>query len=97
MEFLEGFLPSIMKGKVLRLLCAIYGLKQAGLAWWCALDKSMQELGFERLKSDTSLFVYKRGKDIVLAITYVDDTEPGQKDQSCFHEKMGMLRSWETT
>ena len=24
----------------------------------------MQELGFEQLKSDASLFVYKRGKDI---------------------------------
>ena len=50
MEFPEGFLPPNMKGKVLRLLCAIYSLKQAGLAWWCALDKSMQEVGFERLK-----------------------------------------------
>jgi hypothetical protein len=74
MEFPEGFMPTHMKGKVLRLLCAIYGFKQAGLAWWRALDKSMQELGFERLKSDAGLFVYKRGKDIVLAIIYVDDT-----------------------
>ena len=59
MEFPKGFMPPDMKGKVLRLLCAIYGLKRAGLAWWHALDKSMQELGFEQLKSDTSLFVYK--------------------------------------
>ena len=59
MEFPEGFLPPNMKGKVLRLLHAIYGLKQAGLAWWHALDKSMQELGFERLKSDAGLFVCK--------------------------------------
>jgi hypothetical protein len=73
MEFPEGFMPTHMKGKVLRLLYAIYGLKQAGLAWWRTLDKSMQELGFERLKSDAGLFVYERGKDIVLAIIYVDD------------------------
>ena len=59
MEFPEGFMPPKMKGKVLRLLYTIYGLKQAGLAWWCTLDKSMQECGFEWLKSDASLFVYK--------------------------------------
>jgi hypothetical protein len=74
MEFPEGFMPTHMKGEVLRLLRVIYGLQQAGLAWWCALDKSMQDVGFERLKSDTGLFVYKRGNDIVLAIIYVDDT-----------------------
>ena len=59
MKFPEGFLLPNMKGKVLRLLHAIYGLKQAGLAWWHVPDKSMQELGFEQLKSDASLFVYK--------------------------------------
>ena len=70
MEFPEGFLPSNMKGKVLRLLHTIYGLKQAGLAWWHVLDKSMEELGFEQLKSNAGLFVYKQGKDIVLTIIY---------------------------
>ena len=73
MEFPEGFLPPNMKGKVLRLLHAIYGLKQAGLAWWHVLDKSMQELGFEQLKYDAGLFVYKQGNDIVLTIIHVDN------------------------
>ena len=57
--FLEGFMPPEMKDKVLRLLCAIYGLKQAGLAWWHALDKSIQELEFEQLKSNAGLVIYK--------------------------------------
>jgi hypothetical protein len=33
---------------------AIYGLKQAALAWWKALDGSMSRLGCKRLLSDLS-------------------------------------------
>jgi len=47
MEFPEGFAPPHLKNKVLRLLCTLYGLKQAGLAWWNELNESMKELGFE--------------------------------------------------
>jgi hypothetical protein len=73
MEFPEGFHPSHLRGKVLRLKCALYGLKQASLAWWKALNKSMKELGFKRLHSDAGLFIYRKGKELVLAIIYVDD------------------------
>jgi len=73
MEFPEGFAPPHLKNKVLRLLRALYGLKQAGLAWWNELNKSMRELGFERLKTDAGLFIYKEGNQIVIAIIYVDD------------------------
>ena len=60
---------------MLRLWCALYGLKQAGLAWWRTLDKSLQELGFERLKSKAGIFFYKKkGTNIVIGIIYVDDT-----------------------
>ena len=96
MEFPEGFLPPNMKGKVLRLLHAIYSLKQAGLAWWRALDKSMQELGFERLKSDAGLFVYKRGNDIVLAIIYIDDTLFCGPSKSLVEKiKATFMKKWE--
>jgi len=33
----------------------------------------MKELGFERLKTDAGLFIYKEGNQIVIAIIYVDD------------------------
>ena len=52
MEQPEGFAAPGSEHKVLRLWCALYGLKQAGLAWWCTLDESLQELGFECLKSE---------------------------------------------
>ena len=53
----EGFRVPGQEHKVLRLLCALYSLKQAGLTWWETLNESMKQLGFERLKSDTGIFL----------------------------------------
>jgi len=47
MKFSEGFVPPPHENKVLRLLHTLYGLKQAGLAWWNELNEFMKELGFE--------------------------------------------------
>jgi len=33
----------------------------------------MKKLGFEQLKTDASLFIYKEGNHIVVAIIYVDN------------------------
>src|SRR6266571_7399069 len=71
MEQPEGFKIPGQQNKVMRLRKAIYGLKQAALAWWRALDKSMSSLGCTRLLSDSGLFV-NEDKTIVI-IVYVDD------------------------
>jgi len=74
MEQPKGFAVPGQEHKVLCLWCALYGLKQAGLAWWCTLDESLKELGFERLKSEAGIFFYKKkGTNIVIGIIYVDD------------------------
>jgi Reverse transcriptase (RNA-dependent DNA polymerase) len=81
MEQPEGFKVKGQEGKVMRLKRAIYGLKQAALAWWKALDKSMSQLGFTRLLSDSGIF-FNKDKSIV-AIVYVDDVlflGPNKKD-----------------
>ena len=96
MEFPEGYMPPNQKSKVLRLLRAIYGLKQAGLTWWRTLDKSMKNLGFERLKSDAGLFVYQRGGNIVLAIIYVDDALFCGPNKSLVEKlKAAFMKKWE--
>ena len=96
MEFPEDFAPPHLKNKVLRLLCAIYRLKQAGLAWWNELNESMKELGFERLKTDTSLFIYKEGNQIVIAIIYVDDALfCGPSKAFVEKVKAAFMRRWE--
>ena len=71
MEQPEGFKIPGQQHKVMRLKCAIYGLKQAALAWWKVLDKSMATLGCTHLLSDSGLFVNEQ-KTIVV-IVYVDD------------------------
>ena len=74
MEQPEGFKVKGQERKVFRLRKAIYGLKQAALQWWRALDKSMNKLGFRRLKSDSGIFVLiGRTGPSVIAIVYVDD------------------------
>ena len=70
MEQPEGFKIPGQLHKVMCLKCAIYGLKQAALAWCKALDKSMATLGCTCLLSDSGLFVNKERNLII--IVYVD-------------------------
>ncbi len=71
MEQPKGFKVKGQEGKVLCLKHAVYGLKQATLAWWKALDKSMGELGFTCLHSDSGIFVNK--DQSIIIIIYVDN------------------------
>src|ERR1700744_5017324 len=71
MEQPEGFKIPGQQNKVMLLKHAIYGLKQAALAWWRALDKSMSTLSCTRLQSDAGLFVNK--DKTVIIIVYVDN------------------------
>ena len=74
MEQPDGFKLKGQECKVLRLRRAIYGLKQAALAWWKELDQSIQKLGFKRLYADAGLFVCRHMDGTLLVmITYVDD------------------------
>ena len=70
----EGFAVKGQEHKVLHLKRDLYSLKQAGLAWWETLNVSMKDLGFEHLKSDAGIFLYrKKGTAVVIAIVDIDD------------------------
>jgi Reverse transcriptase (RNA-dependent DNA polymerase) len=92
----EGFKARGQENKVICLQHALYGLKQAGLAWWKELNSSMNELGFQCLVSDASLFVCKDYKEIIIAIVYVDDVMffGKNKAQVDFKKKLFMDK-WE--
>jgi hypothetical protein len=51
---------------------SLYGLKQAPRAWYSRFASHLIQLGFVEAKSDTSLFVYHKGADMVYLL-YVDD------------------------
>ena len=96
MEQPEGFKMRSQEHKVLRLKRAIYGLKQAALAWWKALDKSMAALGCTRLQSDSGLFVHKSRNSMVVVIVYVDDALFMGNDKILVHKlKADFMRKWE--
>jgi Reverse transcriptase (RNA-dependent DNA polymerase) len=73
MEQPEGFKTRGQEHKVLCLKHTIYGLCQAALQWWKALDKSMASIGFKCLQSDSGIFFYKDKGDLVIVVVYVDD------------------------
>ena len=97
MEQPEGFKAQGQEHKVLRLRKALYGLKQAGLSWWQTLDKSMSDLGFKRISSDTGIFVYTAPNGSkVFAVVYVDDTLFCGSDKSLVNElKAKFMKKWE--
>jgi len=74
MEQPEGFKVKGQETKVLRLRRAIYGLKQAALAWWRELAASLKELGFIRFSSDAGIFICRLADgSFVIIVAYVDD------------------------
>jgi hypothetical protein len=58
-----GFVDPAHPQLVCRLNKSLYGLKQASRAWYHCFTSYLVSLGFVEAKSDTSLFVYRRGAD----------------------------------
>jgi hypothetical protein len=52
---------------------SLYGLKQAPPTWYSQFATYLTSLGFIEAKSDTSLFIFRRGLDTVYLLLYVDD------------------------
>jgi hypothetical protein len=68
-----GFVDPTQADCVCLLNKSLYGLKQAPQAWYSRFAKYITSLGFVEAKSDTSLFVFRRGIDTVYLLLYVDD------------------------
>jgi hypothetical protein len=68
-----GFVDSACPDLVYRLNCSLYDLKQAPWDWYSHFASHLASLGFVEAKSDTSLFIYRRGNDIVYLRLYVND------------------------
>jgi hypothetical protein len=68
-----GFTDPAQPYLVCRLNKSLYGLKQAPQAWYSRFTMNLTSLGFIEAKSDTSLFIFRRGSDTVYLLLYVDD------------------------
>nr|GFA24893.1 retrovirus-related Pol polyprotein from transposon TNT 1-94 [Tanacetum cinerariifolium] len=52
---------------------ALYGLKQGPRVWYDVLSQFLIDSGFQKGSIDTTLFIKKKGKHIMLIQIYVDD------------------------
>jgi hypothetical protein len=68
-----GFTDPAHPDLVCHLRKSLYGLKQAPRAWYSRFVSYLTTLGFIEAKSDTSLFIFRRGSDTVYLLLYVDD------------------------
>lgn len=68
-----GFIDKQFPDHVCKLKKAIYGLKQAPRAWNSRFKNFITNVGFKQSRADVSLFVYRKGSDLVYILLYVDD------------------------
>ena len=68
-----GFVDESKPDHVCHLHKSLYGLKQSPRAWFDKFSTYLMEFGFTCSIPDPSLFVYAKGKDIILLLLYVDD------------------------
>nr|GEZ16057.1 retrovirus-related Pol polyprotein from transposon TNT 1-94 [Tanacetum cinerariifolium] len=68
-----GFVSKQNPDHVYALDKALYGLKQAPQAWYDVLSHFLIDSGFQKGSIDTTLFIKKKGKHIMLIRIYVND------------------------
>jgi Reverse transcriptase (RNA-dependent DNA polymerase) len=67
-----GFTNPLHPTHVCKLHKALYGLRQSPRAWYQKLSETLL-LGFKTASSDPSLFLYRKGDNLVFLLVYVDD------------------------
>jgi hypothetical protein len=72
MEQPPGFVQ-IGSGHVCRLKKALYGLKQSARQWNKKLHATLTKLGYKRLESDRSVYVYAKDGVLIIIPVFIDD------------------------
>uniref|UniRef100_A0A803PTI6 Reverse transcriptase Ty1/copia-type domain-containing protein n=1 Tax=Cannabis sativa TaxID=3483 RepID=A0A803PTI6_CANSA len=73
MEQPQGFEDKEKLDYVCKLEKSLYGLKQAPRAWYDKLKKTLLKWNFENSRANTSLFLLKTPKYVIMVLIYVDD------------------------
>jgi hypothetical protein len=87
-----SFADPALPGHVCRLNKSLYSLKQAPQAWYSRFASHLVSLGFTKAKSDTSLFIYRRGTKTVYLLLYVDDIVLTISSQQLLHHAIDALK-----
>ncbi|GEQ70445.1 hypothetical protein JCM33374_g4122 [Metschnikowia sp. JCM 33374] len=72
---------------------ALYGLKNAGRAWYLMIKEKLEENGFKRVRSERSIFrkITARGTEVIIAL-YVDDLLVGVEDEKDYEDFQNYMR-----
>jgi hypothetical protein len=76
---------------VARLLKGLYGLKQGGRKWFRRLKEVLVELGFARIHSGSSVFIWEKDGVRVIVPVFVDDITLASKSKEKIAEIKGLL------
>jgi predicted RNA binding protein YcfA (HicA-like mRNA interferase family) len=71
----EGYEPAGFEGPewVLKLLKGLYGIKQGPHIWSVKLHNVLKTIGFKRIETDHSVFIYERDGTKIVVPVHVDD------------------------
>ena len=58
---------------VCRLKKSLYGLKQSACQWNIKLHAALTEMGFKKIESDTSVYIYTNEEVKMFVPIYIDD------------------------
>jgi histone deacetylase 1/2 len=72
---------------------SLYGLRQAPRAWFTRFVGHVTTLEFIQSRSDASLFVLRRGRDMAYLLLYVDDMILSASSPALLRQIVGQLRS----
>jgi hypothetical protein len=86
MEQPEGFKNEEYPNWVCRLVKGLYGMKQAGRLWYQKLGEVLEKLGFQRLVSDPSIYVWEKTGIRVILPAFVDDLTLVSKSKALIQE-----------
>ncbi|GEQ70720.1 hypothetical protein JCM33374_g4399 [Metschnikowia sp. JCM 33374] len=72
---------------------ALYGIKNAGRAWYLMIKEKLEENGFKRVRSERSIFrkITARGTEVIIAL-YVDDLLVGVEDEKDYEDFQNYMR-----
>jgi hypothetical protein len=68
-----GFVDAQHKDHICKLVKSLYGLKQASWAWFQCFATFVVTIGFTASRSDTSLFLLRRGANAAYLLLYIDN------------------------
>jgi hypothetical protein len=69
----QGFVQPGQEDRVCLLKKSLYGLRQAGRAWYHKIDTALSDLGFAALASDHCIYVQHLDDQVTFIVLYVDD------------------------